>query len=86
MIISFSEKSFADYNQWEVDNKKLFKRIGALIKEIVRTPFSGTGKPEPLKHDLSGCWSRRIDGTNRLVYQVIDNEVLIVSCKYHYHE
>ena len=62
----------------------MLKRINQLIKEIQRNPFHGIGNPEPLKFDLSGFWSRKIDREHRLVYQVFDNEILIYSCKYHY--
>ena len=62
----------------------MLKKINELIKDIQRTPFEGRGKPEPLKYDLSGFWSRRIDREHRLVYRVIENEILIYSCKFHY--
>lgn len=65
-------------------NKADFKRIALIVKNIQQTPFEGIGKPEPLKHDLAGCWSRRINDKDRLVYQVTDEEILIVSCRYHY--
>ena len=64
--------------------KKILKKINELIKEIQKNPFDGLGKPEPLKFDLAGLWSRRIDREHRLVYQVIEKEILIYSCKYHY--
>ncbi len=66
------------------EDKKVLKRINQLIRDIQRTPFQGIGNPEPLKYDLAGFWSRRIDREHRLVYQVIDQEILIYSCKYYY--
>ena len=60
------------------------KKINELIKEISRSPFEGIGKPEPLKYDLSGCWSRRITGEHRFVYQVEEDAILIIGCRYHY--
>jgi toxin YoeB len=65
-------------------NRKKALRILKLIKEVQRNPFSGTGRPERLKHELSGCWSRRIDRENRLVYQVRDDKIRILACRYHY--
>lgn len=83
--IAFAPEAFADYNQWAVTNKQVFKKIVELIHSIDRTPFDGIGKPEPLKHKLKGYWSRHITDEHRLVYQIIsDNEILIISCKYHY--
>lgn len=84
MKITFSLNSWEDYLSWQQQDKKILKKINQLIKDIRRTPFEGIGKPEPLKYDLSGYWSRRIDREHRLVYQVQDNEILIYSCKYHY--
>ncbi|MEI7726361.1 MAG: Txe/YoeB family addiction module toxin [Bacteroidota bacterium] len=84
MRITFSQNSWEDYVSWQSENKKILKKINDLIKDIQRTPCEGLGKPEPLKYDLSGFWSRRIDGEHRLVYQVIGIEILIYSCRYHY--
>ena len=84
MIIAFDSQAFQDYQNWLAENKKMFKKIGALIKDIQRTPFQGLGKPEPLKHNLSGYWSRRIDGEHRLVYKFENETIYIISCKYHY--
>jgi len=84
MNITFSKNAWEDYSSWLVEDKKILKKINELIKDISRTPFDGKGKPEPLKYDLAGFWSRRIDREHRLVYQVIDGEILIYSCKYHY--
>ena len=84
MKITFSKNAWEDYVSWQADDKKMLKKINELIKDISRTPFEGIGKPEPLKYDLAGFWSRRIDREHRLVYQYIDGEVLIYSCRYHY--
>ena len=84
MKITFSKNSWEDYVSWQKEDKKILKRINQLIKDIQRAPFQGIGNPEPLKYDLSGFWSRRIDREHRLVYQVFNQEILIYSCKYHY--
>jgi len=84
MNIQFQQSAFNDYQQWFVDDKKIFLKIGNLIKEITRTPFSGTGKPEPLKGNLSGFWSRRITDTHRLVYKVEKDILYVAGCKSHY--
>jgi len=84
MKITFSKISWEDYLSWQAEDKKTLRKINELIKDIQRTPFEGKGKPEPLKYDLSGYWSRRIDREHRLVYQVDKNEIRIYSCKYHY--
>jgi len=83
--ITFTPKAFEAYKEWAVTNKQNFKKINDLIKSIDRTPFEGTGKPEPLKHQLKGCWSRQITNEHRLVYQVLsETEIIILQCKYHY--
>jgi toxin YoeB len=84
MILTFTENAWEDYLYWQKIDKKILKKINGLIKEIQRTPFEGTGKPEQLKYDLAGYWSRRIDQEHRLVYQVTDSEILIYACRYHY--
>lgn len=84
MRITFSKNAWEDYVSWQREDKKILRKINELIKDIQRTPFEGLGKPEPLKFDLSGYWSRRIDLEHRLVYQFQENELLIYSCKYHY--
>jgi toxin YoeB len=84
MRITFSINSWEDYLSWQKDDKMILKKINHLIKDIQRTPYHGLGNPEPLKYDLSGFWSRRIDREHRLVYQVFDNEILIYSCRFHY--
>ena len=82
--IVFELKSFQDFNEWVKIDKKVYKKIVELIKDINRNPFEGIGKPEPLKHELSGYWSRRINDEHRLVYMVSEKEIIIISCKYHY--
>jgi toxin YoeB len=82
--IVFEFKAFEDFNEWANSDKKIYKRIVQLIKDINRSPFSGIGKPEPLKYELSGYWSRRINEEHRLVYKIRDDEIIIISCKYHY--
>lgn len=84
MIISFTPTAFEDYQHWASHDKAIFKKTNALIKEILRTPFTGIGKPEPLKHELVGFWSRRITDEHRLVYKIEQDSVLVVSCRYHY--
>ena len=84
MRITFSTNSWEDYLSWQKEDKNMLKRIKQLIKDIQRNSFRGIGNPEPLKDDLAGFWSRRIDREHRLVYQIFDNELLIYSCKYHY--
>jgi toxin YoeB len=84
MRIVFSQNAWEDYLTWQRYSKKVLRKINELIRDIQRTPFEGKGKPEPLKYDLSGLWSRRIDHEHRLVYQYKNDEVLIYSCKYHY--
>ena len=77
-------KAWEDYLYWQRQDKKTLKRINKLIQNTLTTSFKGIGKPEPLKENLSGYWSRRIDETNRLVYRVTDEYIKIVSCRYHY--
>lgn len=77
MTITFSQNSWEDYLSWQIEDKKMLRKINVLINDIQRTPNSGLGKPEPLKCDLAGFWSRRIDREHRLVYQVIDMDILI---------
>ena len=82
--VAFEEKAFEDFTNWASQDKKLYTKIIALIKDIKRSPFLGLGKPEPLKHELSGYWSRRINDEHKLVYKVTDTMIIIASCKYHY--
>mgnify|MGYP006304235845 CR=1 FL=1 len=82
--ISWTLEAWSDYLFWQTQDRKTLKRINSLIKDTLRTPFDGLGKPEPLKGNLSGYWSRRIDSTNRLVYTVDDHSLVIISCRFHY--
>lgn len=82
--LEFDPAGFEDLSWWIDKDRKKALRIVKLIKEIQKDPFQGTGKPEMLKHDLSGCWSRRIDQEHRLVYQVQDDIIRILACRYHY--
>ncbi len=84
MKIIFHPNGWDDYIYWQQNNKKILKKINKLIKEIMRNPFEGAGKPEPLKFDLSGFWSRRIDQEHRIVYRVEKNDLHILTCRYHY--
>lgn len=83
-MISWFDEAWDDYIYWQSQDKKTLKRINLLIKDILRQPFEGIGKPEPLKYNMSGCWSRRIDETNRLVYRYENDNLYIISCRYHY--
>ncbi len=80
----FTDEAWDDYMYWHSQDKKTLKRINALIKDIDRGQFDGIGKPEPLKYQLQGLWSRRIDDVHRLVYKIENNEICIISCRYHY--
>lgn len=82
--LEFSQKSWNEYTSWESEDRKTLKRINILIHDILRHPFEGAGKPEPLQHELSGTWSRRIDKKNRLVYRVLVDRIQIIQLKYHY--
>lgn len=84
MKLIFSANAWEDYLYWQKTDKKTLKRINQLIAEIQRSPFEGIGKPEPLKHALSGYWSRRIDGEHRIVYRTDDDSVFIAQLRYHY--
>ena len=84
MKLIFSEHAWADSLHWQKTDKKVLKRVNLIIKDIVRSPHEGIGKPEPLKHALSGYWSRRISDEHRIVYKAMDDQILIVQLKYHY--
>jgi len=84
MVLTFTENAWEDHTYWLKIDKKIAKKINELIKDIQRNPFEGIGKPEPLKYDLAGYWTRRIDHEHRLVYQVNNNELLIYACRFHY--
>jgi toxin YoeB len=82
--VSFEVSAFEDFNRWATLDKKTHQKIIALIKDINRSPFSGLGKPEALKYDYIGYWSRRINDEHRLVYKVTDTDIIVAACKYHY--
>ena len=84
MKLIFAEKAWDDYLYWQKTDKKILKRINILVKDIQREPFDGIGKPEPLKHALSGYWSRRINDEHRFVYKLADGSILIAQLRYHY--
>jgi toxin YoeB len=80
----FSEHAWNDYLYWQKTDKRILKRINAILKDIQRSPFEGIGKPEPLKHALSGYWSRRVNDEHRLVYKISDDSILSAQLRYHY--
>ena len=82
--LAWTKDAWADYTYWQNQDKKTLKRINKLIENILKMPFDGIGKPEPLKENLSGFWSRRIDETHRLVYTVTDQHITIIACRFHY--
>jgi toxin YoeB len=84
MRLTFSSKAWDEYLYWQKTDKAMLKRINTLIKDATRDPFEGIGKPEPLKHSLSGYWSRRINDEHRFVYKVSDDQLLIAQLRYHY--
>ncbi|WP_230656453.1 Txe/YoeB family addiction module toxin [Psychrobacter sp. I-STPA10] len=84
MLLSWTDDAWEDYLYWQKHSKANLKRINTLITAIKRTPFEGIGKPEPLKHELAGYWSRRIDQEHRLVYEVQEEHIIIVQCRFHY--
>ena len=84
MIKVWSDHAWEDYLYWQTQDKKILKRINQLIKDIDRNGYDGIGKPEPLKYELQGFWSRRIDDEHRLVYRIEDNKIEILSCRLHY--
>jgi toxin YoeB len=83
-ILSWTKEAWSDYLYWQGQDRKTLRRINKLIVDVQRNPFDGIGKPEPLKENLSGLWSRRIDETNRLIYVLDDGRLTIISCRYHY--
>lgn len=83
-ILAWTKESWLDYTYWQTQDKKTLKRINKLILDTQKSPFDGIGKPEPLKENLAGFWSKRIDDSNRLVYAVDDNQLTIIACCYHY--
>jgi len=84
MRLIWSDRSWDEYVDWQNQDKKILKKINSLLKDIKRDPCDGIGKPEQLKHELAGCWSRRITDEHRLVYEISDYSIGVVSCKYHY--
>ncbi len=84
MKLIFSENAWEDYLYWQETDRKMLKRINRLINEIMRDPFTGSGMPEPLKHGLSGYWSRRINDEHRIVYRPGEDAILIAQLRYHY--
>jgi toxin YoeB len=83
-LLAWTNDAWADYLYWQGQDKKTLKRINKLITDTKRSPFEGIGKPESLKENLSGFWSRRVDESNRLVYAVNDSHITVISCRYHY--
>ncbi|MEI6067611.1 MAG: Txe/YoeB family addiction module toxin [Methylococcaceae bacterium] len=84
MNILFTDDAWEDYLYWQQTDKQTLRKINQLLKDIQRTPFSGIGKPEPLKNQLQGCWSRRIDSEHRLVYEITDDVLKVIGCRFHY--
>lgn len=84
MKLVFSEQAWEDYLYWQKTDKQILKRISNLIKDITRSPFEGVGKPEPLKHALSGYWSRRINDEHRMVYKIREESLYLAQLRYHY--
>ena len=84
MKIIFLSTGWEDYLYWQNTDKSILKKVNALIKEVERMPFEGSGKPEPLKHNLAGWWSRRINLEHRLVYKIENEAIIILQCRYHY--
>jgi toxin YoeB len=82
--VKFTDEAWIGYLYWQTQNRKTLQRINDLIRDAQRQPFSGIGKPEALRHSLAGFWSRRIDETHRLVYEATDDDLVIISCRYHY--
>lgn len=83
-LIAFSNAAWQDYVWWQTQDRKTLRRINLLVEATLREPFTGIGKPEPLRENLSGYWSRRIDESNRLVYAVEDDQIVVIGCRYHY--
>ena len=83
-MISFERQGWIDYLYWQETDKSKLKRVNQIIRDIQRSPFDGIGKPEPLRHNLAGLWSRRIDDEHRLVYAIVGEDIVIVQCRYHY--
>ena len=84
MNVTFTPTALDDLRYWLKTDKRQAERVLTLLEEIRRTPFEGIGKPEPLRFQLAGCWSRRIDREHRLIYQVEETEIVVIACRYHY--
>ncbi|HRH98929.1 MAG TPA: Txe/YoeB family addiction module toxin [Prosthecobacter sp.] len=84
MKLTFSDRAWSEYQHWQETDRRMLRRVNELLKDIKRSPFNGIGKPEPLRHQYAGFWSRRIDGEHRLVYSVTQSNIEIASCRYHY--
>jgi len=84
LVVAWTPEAWEDYLHWQATDKAMLRRINKLIKDIQRTPFEGIGKPEQLRFDLAGRWSRRIDSEHRLVYSVAQDMVIVLACRYHY--
>lgn len=84
MNTAFLTKAWEDYIYWQNNDRQMLRRVNALVKECQRTPFAGTGSPEPLKHEFAGWWSRRIDKEHRLVYRATEETLEIAQCRFHY--
>ncbi len=82
--LAWTDEAWSDYIYWQGQDKKTLKRINQLIENVKRSPFEGIGKPEPLKENLSGFWSRRIDDTHRLIYVITKSHITVIACRYHY--
>ncbi|TCK59325.1 Txe/YoeB family addiction module toxin [Seleniivibrio woodruffii] len=83
-LVAWTEEAWEDYVWWQSQDRKTLKRINLLVRDTLREPFGGIGKPEALRENLSGFWSKRMDDTNRLVYAVEEDKLVIISCRYHY--
>lgn len=84
MKLIFVDESWQDYLYWQQTDKKMLARVNTLIKDILRSPYEGLGKPEPLKHQYRGFWSRRIDAEHRIIYRITDEGLWIIKCRFHY--
>jgi toxin YoeB len=84
VILSFASQAWTDYLYWQQTDPKMVERVNDLLKDVVRDPFVGIGKPEPLKHEWKGYWSRRIDQKHRLIYRATADAILVAQCRFHY--
>jgi toxin YoeB len=82
--LTFTPDAWDDYLYWQAQDKKMLKRINIVLRDILREPFTGIGKPEPFRENLTGYWSRRINDTHRLVYAIEDQAIIVLACRYHY--